>query len=91
MLQNLRGIKYWTIVTFPLVYFASSIHNTFLQQLDLLGALGIEDIPIYAYSYNFLLNIVRSRRADNVWYCIFSTFYKHYACSTKIYNYDGLA
>ena len=41
-----KKIKYWTIVS--------------IQQQDLLGQLGIEDIPIYAYSYNFLLNTVKA-------------------------------
>ena len=55
-----KKIKYWTIVSIPLVYFASLYLIPLLQQQDLLGQLGIEDIPIYAYSYNFLLNIVKA-------------------------------
>jgi hypothetical protein len=55
-----RKIKYWIIVSIPLVYFASLYLIPLMQQQDLLGQLGIEDIPIYAYSYNFLLNAVKA-------------------------------
>jgi hypothetical protein len=55
-----KKIKYWTIVSIPLVYFASLYLIPLLQQQDLLGHLGIEDVPIYAYSYNFLLNTVKA-------------------------------
>lgn len=55
-----KKIKYWTIVSIPLVYFASLYLIPFLQQQDLLEQLGIEDIPTYAYSYNFLLNTVKA-------------------------------
>ena len=55
-----KKIKYWTIVSIPLVYFASLYLIPLLQQQDLLGQLGIEDVPIYAYSYNFLLNTVKA-------------------------------
>ena len=55
-----KKIKYWTIVSIPLVYFTSLYLIPLLQQQDLLGQLGIEDIPIYAYSYNFLLNTVKA-------------------------------
>jgi hypothetical protein len=55
-----KKVKYWTIVSIPLVYFASLYLIPLLQQQDLLGQLGIEDIPLYAYSYNFLLNTVKA-------------------------------
>ena len=55
-----KKIKYWTIVSIPLVYFTSLYLIPLLQQQDLLGQLGIEDIPIYAYSYNFLLNTAKA-------------------------------
>ena len=55
-----KKIKYWTIVSIPLVYFASLYLIPLLQQQDLLGQLGIEDVPIYAYSFNFLLNTVKA-------------------------------
>ena len=55
-----RGIKYWTIVSIPLVYFASLYIIPYLQNLDLLGALGVGDNPMYAYTYNFFLNTVRT-------------------------------
>ena len=55
-----KKIKYWTIVSIPLVYFASLYIIPFLEHLDLLGQLGIEDNPMYAYVYNFFLNTVRT-------------------------------
>ena len=55
-----RGIKYWTIVSIPLVYFASLYIIPYLQNLDLLGAFGVGDNPMYAYTYNFFLNTVRT-------------------------------
>jgi hypothetical protein len=55
-----KRIKYWTIVSIPLVYFASLYIIPFLEHLDLLGALGVDDNPMYAYSYNFFLNTVRT-------------------------------
>jgi hypothetical protein len=55
-----KRIKYWTIVSIPLVYFASLYIIPFLEHLDLLGALGVDDDPMYAYSYNFFLNTVRT-------------------------------
>jgi hypothetical protein len=53
-------IKYWTIVSIPLVYFASLYIIPYLQNLDLLGTFGVGDNPIYAYAYNFFLNTVRT-------------------------------
>jgi len=55
-----KGLRYWTIVIIPLVYFASLYIIPYLVRLDLLGAFGIEDNPIYAYGYNFFLNTVRT-------------------------------
>jgi hypothetical protein len=55
-----KRIKYWTMVSIPLVYFVSLYIIPFLEHLDLLGALGVDDNPIYAYSYNFFLNTVRT-------------------------------
>jgi hypothetical protein len=55
-----KRIKYWAIVSIPLVYFASLYIIPYLQNLDLLGALGVEDNPMYAYTYNFFLNTVRT-------------------------------
>ena len=55
-----RRIKYWTIVSIPLVYFASLYIIPYLEHLDLLGMLGVEDNPMYAYTYNFFLNTVRT-------------------------------
>ena len=55
-----KGIKYWTIVSIPLVYFASLYIIPYLEHLDLLGTVGVEDNPMYAYSYNFFLNTVRT-------------------------------
>ncbi|MGB0027379.1 MAG: hypothetical protein WBP64_11100, partial [Nitrososphaeraceae archaeon] len=55
-----RRIKYWTIVSIPLVYFASLYVLPYLQNLDLLGTFGVGDNPIYAYTYNFFLNTVRT-------------------------------
>ena len=55
-----RRIKYWTIVSIPLVYFASLYIIPYLQNLDLLGMFGVGDNPIYAYTYNFFLNTVRT-------------------------------
>jgi hypothetical protein len=55
-----KRIKYWIIVNIPLVYFASLYIIPFLEHLDILGALGVDDNPIYAYSYNFFLNMART-------------------------------
>ena len=55
-----KKIKYWAIVSIPLVYFTSLYFISFLEQLDLLGVLGVEENPMYAYIYNFLLNTVRT-------------------------------
>jgi hypothetical protein len=55
-----KRIKYWTIVSIPLVYFASLYIIPFLERLDVLGALGVDDNPMYAYCYNFFLNTVRT-------------------------------
>jgi hypothetical protein len=53
-------IKYWIIVSIPLVYFASLYLITYLEQLDLLGQLGVEYDPVYDYAYNLFLNTVRT-------------------------------
>jgi hypothetical protein len=53
-------IKYWIIVSIPLVYFASLYLITYLEHLDLLGQLGVEYDPIYSYTYNVFLNTVRT-------------------------------
>jgi hypothetical protein len=55
-----RRIKYWAIVSIPLVYFASLYMIPILDHLDLLGVLGVEDSPTYTYLYNFFLNTVRT-------------------------------
>jgi hypothetical protein len=55
-----RKIKYWTIVSIPLVYFAGPYIIPYLENLDLLGTFGVGDNPIYAYAYNFFLNTVRT-------------------------------
>ncbi len=55
-----KKIKYWTIVSIPLVYFASLYLIPFLDRLDLLEQLGVEDNPMYVYVYNFFLNTVRT-------------------------------
>jgi hypothetical protein len=53
-------IKYWVIVSIPLVYFASLYFIVYLEHLDLLGQLGVEYDPIYGYVYNLFLNTVRT-------------------------------
>jgi len=55
-----KKIKYWAIVSIPLVYFAALYLISFLENLDLLGVLGVEDNPMYTYIYNFFLNTVRT-------------------------------
>jgi hypothetical protein len=55
-----KKLKYWTIISIPIVYFASLYLVPLLQQQDLLVQLRIEDVPIYAYTYNFLLNTVKA-------------------------------
>ncbi len=55
-----KKIKYWTIISIPIVYFAGLYFVPLLQQQNLLGQLGIEDVPIYAYTYNLLLNTVKA-------------------------------
>lgn len=53
-------IKYWAIVSIPLVYFASQYLISFLEHLELLSQLGVENNPVFSYIYNFFLNTVRT-------------------------------
>jgi hypothetical protein len=55
-----KGVRYWTIVSIPFVYFASLYVIPYLEHQDLLGSLGVEENPMYAYSYNFFLNMIRT-------------------------------
>lgn len=55
-----KKIKYWTIVSIPLVYFAGLYVMSFLEHLHLLEQLGVEDNPSYGYIYNLFLNTVRT-------------------------------
>jgi hypothetical protein len=55
-----KKIKYWIIVSIPLVYFASQFLPSLLQHLDPLRQLGVEDNPMYSYVYNLFLNTVRT-------------------------------
>jgi hypothetical protein len=55
-----KKIKYWIIVSIPLVYFASQFLPSLLQHLDPLRQLGVEDNPMYGYVYNLFLNTVRT-------------------------------
>ena len=53
-------IKYWIIVSIPLVYFASLYIIPYLEHLNLLTQLGIKYDPFYGYVYNMFLNTVRT-------------------------------
>jgi hypothetical protein len=55
-----KKIKYWTIVSIPLVFFLSQYLISLLEHSDLLSQLGIEDSPMYSYMYNLFLNTVRT-------------------------------
>ena len=55
-----KKIKYWGIVSIPLIYFASQYIISSLEHLNLLGQLGVEDSPVFAYVYNLFLNTVRA-------------------------------
>ena len=55
-----KKIKYWTIVSIPLVFFLSQYLISLLERSDLLSQLGIENSPMYSYMYNLFLNTVRT-------------------------------
>lgn len=61
MFSKPKKVKYWTIVSFPLVYFAS-IQDILSRTSRSTGVLGVEDNPMFAYidRYNFFLNTVRT-------------------------------
>ena len=83
-----KKVKYWTIVSIPLVYFATLYLMPLLQQIDLLGQLGIEDNPVYAYSYNFFLNTFKTAGGIMFGVAFFLLSRTILTCSTKaIHNY----
>ena len=86
-----KGIKYWTIVSIPLVYFASLYIIPYLEHLDLLGTLGVEDNPMYAYSYNFFLNTVRTAGGImfGVAFLVLSRTILHVQLK-RVYHYGGI-
>jgi hypothetical protein len=52
--------KYWIMVSLPIIYFASIYVIPYLEQLNLLDQLGVQDDPMYGYIYNLFLNTFRT-------------------------------
>jgi hypothetical protein len=52
--------KYWIMVSLPIIYFASIYLIVYLEHLQLLEHLGVQDNPLYSYIYNLFLNTVRT-------------------------------
>ncbi len=52
--------KYWIMVSLPIIYFASIYLISYLEQVHLLEQLGVQDNPLYSYTYNLFLNTVRT-------------------------------
>ena len=52
--------KYWIMVSIPIIYFASIYLISYLEHLHLLEQLGVQDNPLYGYTYNLFLNTVRT-------------------------------
>jgi len=48
------------MVSLPIIYFASIYVVSYLEQLHLLDELGVQDNPMYGYTYNLFLNTVRT-------------------------------
>jgi uncharacterized membrane protein YwzB len=55
-----KKIKYWIIVSIPLVYFLSQFFISYLERSNLLGQLGLEYSPLNEYMYNLALNTIRT-------------------------------
>jgi hypothetical protein len=55
-----KKIKYWIIVSIPLVYFLSQFLISYLERSNLLSELGLEYSPVYGYLYNLALNTIRT-------------------------------
>lgn len=55
-----RKIKYWIIVSIPLVYFFSQFVISYLERSNLLSELGLEYSSAYGYMYNLALNTIRT-------------------------------
>jgi hypothetical protein len=52
--------KYWIFVSLPIIYFSSIYLISYLEHLHLLEQLGVQDNPVYSYTYNLFLNTVRT-------------------------------
>jgi hypothetical protein len=52
--------KYWIMVSLPIIYFASIYLISYLEHLNLLEQLGVQDNPLYGFTYNLFLNTVRT-------------------------------
>jgi hypothetical protein len=52
--------KYWIMVSLPIIYFASIYLISYLEHIHLLEQLGVQDNPVYSYTYNLFLNTVRT-------------------------------
>jgi MFS family permease len=52
-------IRYWLLVSIPLVYFASQFFISYVEDLNPLRVFRIENTSVYSYLYNLFLNTVR--------------------------------
>ena len=53
------NIRYWILISIPLVYFASQFLVPYVEDLNLLRVFRIESTSIYSYIYNLFLNTAR--------------------------------
>jgi hypothetical protein len=52
-------IRYWVLISIPLVYFASQFLISYVEDLNSLRIFRIENTSIYSYLYNLFLNTAR--------------------------------
>lgn len=53
------SIRYWILISIPLVYFASQFLISYVEDLNPLKIFRIENTSVYSYLYNLFLNTVR--------------------------------
>jgi hypothetical protein len=58
LLQKIGKIKYWTIVTIPVIYFLLQYLPLLLNQVGLLTPLLMAKEPIFLYFYSFVINTI---------------------------------
>jgi hypothetical protein len=58
LLQKIGKIKYWTIVSIPVIYFLFQYLPLLLNQAGLLTPLLMAKEPIFLYFYNFVVNTI---------------------------------